>query len=214
MNYYAGIDVSLEESCICVIDANGKVVREGKVLSEPTALIAWLSEAGVTVTRIGLEAGPLSQWLYAAMRQAGLAVELSETRHVRNAFRFAARQGLTIPGPLQKPMFPGNMASPRLASVSSKQPDVAWDTKNSRDSSDSESSCSFRCDVRHDAAAEVVMLLPEKSVTVTASDFALASGSWRALTKARRFQISLRSRYTAMLAGLRTLIQTRQGPDR
>jgi transposase len=87
MNYYAGIDVSLEESCICVIDANGKVVREGKVLSEPTALIAWLSEVGVTLTRIGLEAGPQSQWLYAAMRQAGLAVELLETRHVRNAFK-------------------------------------------------------------------------------------------------------------------------------
>jgi transposase len=87
MNYYVGIDVSLEESCICVIDANGKVVREGKVSSEPTALIAWLSEVGVILTRIGLEAGPLSQWLYAAMRQAGLAVELLETRHVRNAFK-------------------------------------------------------------------------------------------------------------------------------
>ncbi len=71
MNYYAGIDVSLEDSCICVIDANGKVVQEGKVSSEPTALIAWLNEVGVTLTRIGLEAGPLSQWLYAAMRQAG-----------------------------------------------------------------------------------------------------------------------------------------------
>jgi transposase len=87
MNYYVGIDVSLEDSCICVVDANAKVIREGKVSSEPTALIAWLSEVGVTFTRIGLEAGPLSQWLYAAMRQAGLAVELLETRHVRNAFK-------------------------------------------------------------------------------------------------------------------------------
>jgi transposase len=90
MNYYARIDVSLEDSCICVIDANGKVVREGKVSSEPTALIAWLSEVRVILTRIGLEgleAGPLSQWLYAAMGQAGLPVELLETRHVRNAFK-------------------------------------------------------------------------------------------------------------------------------
>jgi transposase len=79
--------VSLEDSSICVVDANGKVVREGKVSSEPRALIAWLSEVGVTLTRIGLEAGPLSQWLYAAMQQARLAVELLETRHVRNAFK-------------------------------------------------------------------------------------------------------------------------------
>jgi transposase len=73
--------------CICVVDANGKVVREGKVSSELRALIAWLSELGVTLTRIGLGAGPLSQRLYAAIRQAGLAVELLETRHVRNASR-------------------------------------------------------------------------------------------------------------------------------
>jgi transposase len=92
MNYYVGIDVSLEESCICVIDATGKVVREGKISSEPTALIAWLSEVGVTLTRIGLEAGPLSQWLYAAMRQAGLAVELSETRHVRKGMDCQTRE--------------------------------------------------------------------------------------------------------------------------
>ncbi len=87
MNHYAGIDVSLEASSVCVIDANGKITWESKVASEPEALIAWFGSLGVAVTRIGLEAGPLSQWLYAAMRQAGLAVELLETRHVRNAFK-------------------------------------------------------------------------------------------------------------------------------
>jgi transposase len=87
MNHYAGIDVSLEASSVCVIDANGKIVREGKVASEPEALIAWFGSLRVSLMRIGLEAGPLSQWLYAAMRSAGLAVELLETRHVRNAFK-------------------------------------------------------------------------------------------------------------------------------
>ena len=87
MNYYAGIDVSLEASSVCVIDGTGKIVREGKIASEPEALIAWLSALGLSLTRIGLEAGPLSQWLYAAMRAAGLAVELLETRHVHNAFK-------------------------------------------------------------------------------------------------------------------------------
>src|SRR5438552_18433918 len=86
MDHYAGIDVSLEYSSVCVVDANGKIVREGKVLSEPQALIAWFGSLGFGLQRIGLEAGPLSQWLFAAMKAAGLAVELLETRHVRKAF--------------------------------------------------------------------------------------------------------------------------------
>ena len=79
--------MSLEASSICVVDGGGKIVREAKVASEPEALIAWLVALGLGLTRIGLEAGPLSQWLYSAMRQAGLAVELLETRHVRNALK-------------------------------------------------------------------------------------------------------------------------------
>ncbi len=87
MEQYAGIDVSLESSSVCVVDASGRIVREAKVASEPEALIAWFGELGVGLARIGLEAGPLSQWLYAGMREAGLAVELLETRHVRDAFK-------------------------------------------------------------------------------------------------------------------------------
>jgi transposase len=86
MEHYAGIDVSLECSSLCVVDATGKIVREAKVASDPEALIAWFGSLGLQVVRIGLEAGPLSQWLYAAMKQAGLTVELLETRHVRRAF--------------------------------------------------------------------------------------------------------------------------------
>jgi transposase len=86
MNHYAGIDVSLECSSVCVVDANGKILREARVASEPEALIAWFQSQGFGLERIGLEAGPLSQWLFATMRQAGLAVELLETRHVRKAF--------------------------------------------------------------------------------------------------------------------------------
>ena len=87
MEHYAGIDVSLECSSVCVVDASGKIVREMKVASEPAALISWLGSLGFGLERIGLEAGPLSQWLYMAMKQAGLAVELLETRHVRDAFK-------------------------------------------------------------------------------------------------------------------------------
>jgi transposase len=86
MEHYAGIDVSLECSSVCVVDGNGKIVREGKAASEPDALINWLRSLGYELNRIGLEAGPLSQWLFAGMKAAGLAVELLETRHVRKAF--------------------------------------------------------------------------------------------------------------------------------
>jgi transposase len=87
MDHYAGIDVSLEYSSVCIVDATGKIVREAKVLSEPAALIAWFGSLGLSLVRIGLEAGPLSQWLYAGLRRAALAVELLETRHVRNALK-------------------------------------------------------------------------------------------------------------------------------
>jgi len=87
MDYYAGIDVSLEASSVCVVDGAGKIIREAKITSEPAALIGWFASLGFNLARIGLEAGPLSQWLYAAMKQAGLAVELLETRHVRVALQ-------------------------------------------------------------------------------------------------------------------------------
>src|SRR4051812_44593661 len=87
MEHYAGIDVSLELSSVCVVDATGRMVREAKVASEPEALIGWLRGLGFELARVGLEAGPLSQWLYAAMRDAGLPIELLETRHVRDAFK-------------------------------------------------------------------------------------------------------------------------------
>ena len=68
-------------------DGSGKIIREDKVASEVEELIGWFVRVGLEVRRIGLEDGPLSQWLYAAMRDGGLPVELLETRHVRDAFK-------------------------------------------------------------------------------------------------------------------------------
>ena len=87
MEHYAGIDVSLESVSVCVVDGSGRILREAKLASEPAPVIAWFRALEVLPARIGLEAGPLSQWLYARMAQAGLAVELLETRHVRDAFK-------------------------------------------------------------------------------------------------------------------------------
>jgi transposase len=83
--HFAGIDVSLKASSICVVDAAGRIVREAKVASEPEALIAWFRRLGLAVTRIGLEAGPLSQWLHAGLTEAKFEAVLLETRHVKAA---------------------------------------------------------------------------------------------------------------------------------
>jgi transposase len=85
MDHYVGIDVSLELSSLCVLDATGRIVREAKVASEPEALIGVLTGLALPLARIGLEAGPLSQWLHAALVEAGFAAVLLETRHVKAA---------------------------------------------------------------------------------------------------------------------------------
>jgi transposase len=84
MEHYAGIDVSLEFSSVCVVDALGTIVREVKVASEPEAL-AFFASLDFAVKRIGLEAGPLSQWLHAGLKRAGFDTLLLETRHVKAA---------------------------------------------------------------------------------------------------------------------------------
>jgi transposase len=90
MIHYAGIDVSLKCSSVAVVDGRGQIVREAKVATDPAALIEWFGSCGLPMERIGLEAGPFSQWLYAGMKDSGLAVDLLETRHVRNAFKTMA----------------------------------------------------------------------------------------------------------------------------
>jgi transposase len=85
MKHYAGIDVSLELSSVCVVDATGKVVREAKVPSEPAALVRFLRDLGLVLERVALDAGPLSQWLQAGLAEAGWDAVLLETRHVKAA---------------------------------------------------------------------------------------------------------------------------------
>ena len=85
MEYFAAIDVSLELSSVCVVDGTGRIVREAKVASEPDALVRYLRGSGLVLTRVGLEAGPLSQWLHAGLTEAGFEAVLLETRHVKAA---------------------------------------------------------------------------------------------------------------------------------
>ena len=83
MDHFAGLDVSVKETSVCIVDDTGKIVREVKVASEPEALLAVLKNVAYCFKRIGLEAGPLSQWLFSALAEAGLPVICVETRHMR-----------------------------------------------------------------------------------------------------------------------------------
>jgi transposase len=87
MEHYAAIDVSLEWSSICIIDPSGRIVREAKVRSEREAVVDFFRASGLTFARIGLEAGPLSQWLHAGLVEAGLPTICIETRHVKAALK-------------------------------------------------------------------------------------------------------------------------------
>jgi transposase len=82
---YAAIDVSLELSSVCIVDAAGKVVKESKVETDPDALVKFFKRLDLPLTLIGLEAGPLSQWLHAGLVKAGFETVLLETRHVKKA---------------------------------------------------------------------------------------------------------------------------------
>src|SRR5438046_9812288 len=83
MDYFAGLHVSVKETSVCIVDDTGRIVREVKVASEPDALLSVLTNPTYHFKRIGLEAGPLSQWLFSVLAEAGLPAICVETRHVK-----------------------------------------------------------------------------------------------------------------------------------
>src|SRR3954454_5293821 len=83
MDHSAGLDVSVKETSVCIVDDTGKIVREVKVASEPEALLKVLRSPSHQFKRVGLEAGPLSQWLFSALAEAGLPARCVETRQER-----------------------------------------------------------------------------------------------------------------------------------
>jgi transposase len=87
MDHFAGLDVSVKETSVCIVDDVGRIVREVKVASEPEALLPVLTNPAYPFKRIGLEAGPLSQWFYSVLAEAGLPVICVETRHMRAALK-------------------------------------------------------------------------------------------------------------------------------
>lgn len=82
MKHFVGLDVSVKETAVCIVDEAGKIVREAKVATEPEAIVALLNAAGLEYARVGLEAGPMSQWVVTGLLEAGLPVVCVETRHM------------------------------------------------------------------------------------------------------------------------------------
>ena len=85
MGYFAGLDVSLEETAICIVDEAGHIVREARAASEPEALVAFFGASGMEMERVGLEACSLTAWLHTALAEAGIPAICIETRQAKAA---------------------------------------------------------------------------------------------------------------------------------
>jgi transposase len=85
VKHFAGLDVSLEETAICVVDEAGAMVREARVPSEPEALVAFFQRLGLVMDRIGLEACSLAAGLHEGLAAAGLPAVCLETRRAKAA---------------------------------------------------------------------------------------------------------------------------------
>ena len=87
MIYYAGMDVSLEETAVCVVDETGRIVKELRAASDPRALVAALREVGFPLERIGMEACSMTAWLHDELVAAELPAICIETRQANAAMK-------------------------------------------------------------------------------------------------------------------------------
>src|SRR5271163_2958808 len=85
MDQYVGLDVSLEQTSICVVDSDGKALWQGKCASTPEALAGVIRTRAPGVIRIGLESGPLSSWHWHELKKLGLPVVCLDARHAKAA---------------------------------------------------------------------------------------------------------------------------------
>ena len=99
MEHFVGLDVSVRETSLCVVDHAGKIVKEARVPTEPEAIVALLGKGSFAPKRVGLEAGPMSQWLYAGLAEAGLPVICVEAQHMRSALSAQRNKTDGVDGP-------------------------------------------------------------------------------------------------------------------
>lgn len=121
MKYFAGLDVSLKETAVCVVDEAGDIVREGKIGSDPEEIGPWLGQLGLAFERIGLEAGPLSSWLHDGLRALELPAICIETRRMKGAARTAVKTDRSDARLIAQAMRVGWFGAVHVKSVDSRE---------------------------------------------------------------------------------------------
>ena len=87
MEQYVGLDVSLQQTAVCVVDQSGKIIREAMIPSDPEAIAAFIRANTTNVVRIGLESGSTSTWLWTELNRMGLPVICIDARHAKAALK-------------------------------------------------------------------------------------------------------------------------------
>ena len=83
MEYYVGLDVSLKQTSICVVNQTGSIVQEGVVNSDAEAIAAFVTSKAPGAVRIGLVTGPTATWLWTELKRLGLPVICIDARHAK-----------------------------------------------------------------------------------------------------------------------------------
>jgi transposase len=87
MQSYVGLDVSLKQTAVCVVDQTGKIMREGMIDSDPDAIASFIHATAPNLARIGLETGATSTWLWTELKKRGLPVICIDARHAKAALK-------------------------------------------------------------------------------------------------------------------------------
>ena len=106
MEQYVGLDVSQEQTSVCVVDGGGQVIWEGKCAATPEAIAATLRTRAPEVVRIGLESGPLSAWHWQELRKLDLPVVCLDARHVKAALALQLNKSDRNSLPRRRPGMP------------------------------------------------------------------------------------------------------------
>lgn len=82
MDHYTGLDISMKETAICIVDEKGKIVKEGKALTDPSMIASYLAQTGLSIKKVALESGNLSHWLIEELRKLNVPVICVDARHM------------------------------------------------------------------------------------------------------------------------------------